>query len=103
MKSKRTMIFICTWIFAVALATAAQSIAEERPPQTAPDTTSLDKAIKEKSETAKILGRAATPPRQTSPSTTPADKAIKRKLKQFPAYLNRWDSQQARNEGVFAH
>jgi hypothetical protein len=24
-------------------------------------------------------------------------------LKQFPAYLNRWDSQQARNEGVFAH
>src|SRR5215470_1799800 len=22
-------------------------------------------------------------------------------LKQFPAYLNRWDSQQARNEGVF--
>jgi hypothetical protein len=26
-----------------------------------------------------------------------------RKLKQFPAYLNRWDSQQARNEGVFAH
>jgi hypothetical protein len=24
-------------------------------------------------------------------------------LKQFPAYLNRWDSQQARNEGVFGH
>ena len=24
-------------------------------------------------------------------------------LKQLPAYLNRWDSQQARNEGVFAH
>src|SRR5271167_4370855 len=24
-------------------------------------------------------------------------------LKRFPAYLNRWDSQQARNEGVFAH
>ena len=24
-------------------------------------------------------------------------------LKQFPAYLNRWDSQQARNEGVFAN
>jgi hypothetical protein len=24
-------------------------------------------------------------------------------LKQFSAYLNRWDSQQARNEGVFAH
>jgi hypothetical protein len=24
-------------------------------------------------------------------------------LKQFPAYLNRWDPQQARNEGVFAH
>jgi hypothetical protein len=28
---------------------------------------------------------------------------LKRRLKQFPAYLNRWDSQQARNEGVFAH
>ena len=28
------------------------------------------------------------------------DKQIE--LKQFPAYLNRWDSQQARNEGVFA-
>jgi NAD(P)H-binding len=26
-----------------------------------------------------------------------------KRLKQFPAYLNRWDSQQARNEGVFAH
>ena len=26
-----------------------------------------------------------------------------RDLKRFPAYLNRWDSQQARNEGVFAH
>jgi len=24
-------------------------------------------------------------------------------LKQFPAYLNRWDSRQARNEGVFGH
>jgi len=24
-------------------------------------------------------------------------------LMQFPAYLNRWDSRQARNEGVFAH
>jgi hypothetical protein len=29
--------------------------------------------------------------------------AIFDRLKQFPAYLNRWDSQQARNEGVFAH
>ena len=28
---------------------------------------------------------------------------IRAKLKQFPADLNRWDSQQARNEGVFAH
>ena len=26
-----------------------------------------------------------------------------RRLKQFPAYLNWWDSQQARNEGVFAY
>ena len=80
MKSKRTMILVCTWIFTVALATATQSIAEERPSQTAPDTTSLDEAMKEKSESAKTLGRAATPPRQTSPNTTPVDKAIKRKL-----------------------
>ena len=29
--------------------------------------------------------------------------AIMWELKQFPAYLNRWDSQQARNEGVFWH
>jgi hypothetical protein len=27
----------------------------------------------------------------------------RRVLKQFPAYLNRWDSQQARNEGVSGH
>ena len=66
MKSKQTMILVRTWIFTVALATAAQRIAEERPPQTAPDTTSLDKAMKEKSESAKTLGRAATPPRQPS-------------------------------------
>ena len=35
-----------------------------------------------------------------TPGFTGADLA---NLKQFPAYLNRWDSQQARNEGVFAH
>ena len=29
--------------------------------------------------------------------------ALRPQLKQFPAYLNWWDSQQARNEGVFAH
>jgi hypothetical protein len=71
------MILVCTWIFTVARAAAAQSIAEERPPQTASDTTPLDKAIKEKSESAKILGRATTPPRQTSPNIAPGinDKA----------------------------
>jgi hypothetical protein len=31
------------------------------------------------------------------------EKVANEGLKQFPAYLNRWDSQQARNEGVFAH
>jgi hypothetical protein len=74
MKSKRTIILVCSWIFTVAPATAAQSIAEERPPQTAPDTTPLDKAMKEKSESAKTSGRAATPPRQTSPNTAPGTK-----------------------------
>jgi len=34
---------------------------------------------------------------------TTVDPRQKTFLKQFPAYLNRWDSQQARNEGVFAH
>jgi hypothetical protein len=80
MKSKRIMILFCAWIFTVALATAAQSIAEDSRPQTAPDTTSLDKAMKEKSESAKTLGRAATPPRQMSPNTEAVDKAVKRKL-----------------------
>jgi hypothetical protein len=80
MKSKRTMILVCTWIFTVARATAAQSIAEERPPQTAPDTTPLDKAMKEKSESAKTLGGAVSHPRQTAPNTASGDKAIKRKL-----------------------
>jgi hypothetical protein len=80
MKSKRTMILVCTWIFTVARATAAQSIAEERPPQTAVDTTPLDKAMKEKSESAKTLGPPSSPPRQTSPNTAPGNKAIRRKL-----------------------
>jgi hypothetical protein len=79
MKSKRTMISGFTWIFAVTLATAGQSIAEEKS-QIAPDTTSLDNAMKEKSESAKIRGRAATPPRQTSPNAAPGVKTIKRKL-----------------------
>jgi hypothetical protein len=78
MKSKRTTILVSTWIFTV-LATAAQSGAEERPPQKSPDTTVPDRAMKEKSESAKPLGRAA-PPRQTAPNTIAVDKAIKRKL-----------------------
>jgi hypothetical protein len=64
-KSTRTMVLVCTWIFTVAQPTVVQSFAEDRPPQTAPDTTPLDKAMKEKSESAKTLGRAA--PRQMSP------------------------------------
>jgi hypothetical protein len=80
MKFKRAVISVCTWVFTVVLAAAAQSIAEERPPQTSPDTSVLEKGIKEKLKSAKSLGRASTPPRQTSPDTTPVDKAIKRKL-----------------------
>jgi hypothetical protein len=80
MKFKRAVISVCTWIFTVVLAAAAQSIAEERPPQTSPDTSVLEKGIKGKLKSAKSLGRASTPPRQTSPDTTPVDKAIKRKL-----------------------
>jgi hypothetical protein len=53
MKLKRAVISVCTWIFSVVLAAAAaQSIAAERPPQTSPDTTVLEKGIKEKLESA---------------------------------------------------
>jgi hypothetical protein len=75
MKLERAGISVCTLVFSVVLA-AAQSSAEERPPQTSPDTTVLDKGMKEKSE-------SATPsisPRQRSPDTTTVDNAIKEKL-----------------------
>jgi hypothetical protein len=77
MKLKRTVISVCTWIISVALAAAAQSIAEERPPQSSPDTSALERGIKEKSESA----NPSIPPRQTSPDITPVDKATKQKLK----------------------
>ena len=51
---------------------------------------SLDRVIE-----AGLLFRQGVPPH--------ANYLFKHALKQFPAYLNRWDSQQARNEGVFAH
>jgi hypothetical protein len=76
MKLKRATLSVCTWIFIVALAAAAQSIAEEGPPQTSPETTVLEKGIKEKLESA----NPSIPPPQTSPSTAPVDKAIKEKL-----------------------
>jgi len=71
---------VCTWTLSVVLAAGAQSIAEERPPQTSPDTTVLDNGMKQKLESAKSLGPASTP-QQTSPDTSPVDKAIKQKLK----------------------
>jgi hypothetical protein len=78
MKIERALVSpFCTWIFCVVLAAAAHSIAEDRPPQTSPDTSEVDKAIKEKSESAK----PSTSPRQTSPDTTAVDKAIKEKLR----------------------
>ena len=77
MKIERAVVIsVCTWIFCVALG-AVQSIAEDRPRQTSPDTSKVDKAIKEKSEFAK----PSISPRQTSPDTTAVDKAIKEKLR----------------------
>jgi hypothetical protein len=52
MKLKRAVISVCTWVFSVALAAAGQSIAAERPLQTSPDTSVVDKGIKEKLESA---------------------------------------------------
>jgi hypothetical protein len=77
MKIERAgVISFCTWIFCVVLAAAAQSIAEDRPPQTSPDTSEVEKGIKEKSESAKPS--ISSP--QTSPDTTAVDNAIKEKL-----------------------
>jgi hypothetical protein len=77
MKIERAVVIsVCTWIFCVVLAAAAQSIAEDRPPQTSPDTSDVEKGIKEKSESAKPS--ISSP--QTSPDTTVVDNAIKEKL-----------------------
>ena len=61
MKLKRAVISVCTWTFSVVLAAAAQSIAAERPPQTSPDTTVLEKGIKEKLESANPDARRPSP------------------------------------------
>jgi hypothetical protein len=74
---RAVVISVCTWIFCVVLAAAAQSIAEDRPPKTSPDTSEVDKAIKKKSESA----QPSISPRQTSPDTSAVDKAIKEKLR----------------------
>jgi hypothetical protein len=55
------------WAFNVVLAAAAQSIAAERPPQTSPDTTVLEKGIKEKLESANPGARLPSPSK-ASPS-----------------------------------
>jgi hypothetical protein len=61
MNLKRAVISVCTWIFTVALAAAAQGIAEERPPQTSPDTSVVEKGIKEKLESANPEARPPSP------------------------------------------
>jgi hypothetical protein len=67
MKLKRAVITVCTWTFSVVLAAAAQSVAAERPPQTSPDTTVLEKGIKEKLESANPEARLPSPSK-ASPS-----------------------------------
>jgi hypothetical protein len=67
MKLKRAVITVCTWTFSVVLAAAAQSVAAERPPQTSPDTTVLEKGIKEKLESANLDARRPSPSK-ASPS-----------------------------------
>ena len=67
MKLKRAVISVCTWTFSVVLAAAAQSIAAERPPQTSPDTTVLERGIKEKLESANPDARRPSPSK-ASPS-----------------------------------
>ena len=66
MKLKRAVISVCTWTFSVLLAAAAQSIAEDRPPQTSPDTTVVDNAIKEKLESASTGAGASSPLKASS-------------------------------------
>jgi len=54
MKIERAVVIsVCTLLFCVVLAAAAQLIAEERPPETSPDTSEVEKGIKQKSESAK--------------------------------------------------
>ena len=67
MKLKCAVISVCTLSFSVPLAAADQSIAAERPPQTSPDTTVLEKGIKEKLESANLEARAPSPSK-ASPS-----------------------------------
>ena len=60
MKLKPAVILVCTWIFSVALAAAtAQSIAQESPPQTSPDLTAVENAIKQKLESARPIRQQA--------------------------------------------
>ena len=69
MKLKRAVISVCTWTFSVVLAAAAQSIAAERPPQTSPDTTVLEKGIKEKLESANPDARRPSPSARLQPKS----------------------------------
>jgi hypothetical protein len=67
MKLKRAVSSVCTWTLIVTLANAAQSTAEERLPQTSPDTTVLEKGIKEKLKSANPDARPPSPSK-ASPS-----------------------------------
>ena len=69
MKLKRAVILVSTWMLSVAVAAAAQSIAEENPPQSSPDLTAVEKAIKEKLESSGSNKHQARPePRSPSKS-----------------------------------
>ena len=75
MKLKRTMISVCR-VYLLARWLQPLNALQKRVRPTSP-VSEVDKAMKEKSESAKSLGRAAPPPRQTSPDTIGAqsDKA----------------------------